>query len=237
MTKDKGGAEEFTQYLLDFANHLAGKSTSDIEKGLKKLFSKKANKVLQTLNNTKKANSVIGNISTILKQPTNVINGLGVLENPIMIFKGIKDTVVGVTNENIKRRYKESNFLTERFLDKSYSVFEKNSPLKFFSDMLGWADEFGARSVWNAAYDDALKLKKTGKNLILTLQDMPTTRRAQRLQAEVSARYRSFTKVKLQSLHFLFRLKCRTDCILCITRLRVNIHPASICTKAKCQKE
>ena len=163
LTKDKGGAEEFTQYLLDFANHLAGKSTSDIEKGLKKLFSKKANKVLQTLNNTKKANSVIGNISTILKQPTNVINGLGVLENPIMIFKGIKDTVVGVTNENIKRRYKESNFLTERFLDKSYSVFEKNSPLKFFSDMLGWADEFGARSVWNAAYDDALKLKKTGK--------------------------------------------------------------------------
>ena len=163
LTRDKGGAEEFTQYLLDFANHLAGKSTSDIEKGLKKLFSKKANKVLQTLNNTKKANSVIGNISTILKQPTNVINGLGVLENPTMIFKGIKDTVEGVTNENIKRRYKESNFLTERFLDKSYSVFEKNSPLKFFSDMLGWADEFGARSVWNAAYDDALKLKKTGK--------------------------------------------------------------------------
>ena len=115
------------------------------------------------VNNRVKTNKVLGNIASTAKQILNQTNGFLVLENPKNMLLGYADWFRGVFGKNtdILKRYGESNFLTERFMDDSFSKFEKKSLQSICANLLGATDEMGVRIIWNAAYNEALDINKT----------------------------------------------------------------------------
>ena len=163
-----GDANNFIKYLNDFANDLAGKTTSNLDRFIIDAGGRKIVKGLSWVNNRVKANKVLGNMASAAKQVLNQANGFLVLDNPKNMLKGYADWFKGKINndEKILNRYKESNFLTERFIDDAFSKFEKRSLQSICANLLGITDEMGVRIIWNAAYDEALELNKTGKENI-----------------------------------------------------------------------
>ena len=151
----------FIEYLNDFANDLAGK-TGGLDRAVIKSMGgagRTTIKALQWFNNRTKSNAVLANIASMSKQIMNIPNGITMLQNPLNIFKGMMDTANGFIHQDngINKLYRKSNFITERFADKVYSKFDKNSPYKFFANLLGLADEIGTRSIWNSLYHEAVK--------------------------------------------------------------------------------
>ena len=151
----------FIEYLNDFANDLAGK-TGGLDRAVIKSMGASGRtviKALQWFNNRTKANAVLGNIASMSKQIMNIPNGIAYLQNPANILRGVIDTGMGFIKKDseIRKAYKKSNFLTTRYSDKAFDKFEPKSANKFFATILGGADEFGTRAVWNALYYEAVK--------------------------------------------------------------------------------
>ena len=88
-------------------------------------------------------------------------------KNPPTVFDGPPSFRQGGHGKGsrgkVRENYQKSDFLTERFLDKSYSQFEKNGLTKGAQWLLGIADEFGTRAIWNAAYREGVKLYEAGE--------------------------------------------------------------------------
>lgn len=160
----------FIGFLQDFSNNLAGK-TSALDRVLtKNSMGRTVLKALSWLNNRTKANAVLGNLGSVTKQVMNIPNGLALLENPANMVGGLLDTLYGCglidkagarRGENeIHKNYELSDFLTERLAaEKSERLFEKNGLTKGAQWLLGAADEFGTRTIWNAAYREGLKIE------------------------------------------------------------------------------
>lgn len=161
---DNGNANNFIKFLNDYANDLAGKTVSNLDRVLIDFGGRKIVKGLSWVNNRVKTNKVLGNIASTAKQILNQTNGFLVLENPKNMLSGYADWFNGVFGKNadILKRYGESNFLTERFVDDSFSKFEKKSLQSICANLLGATDEMGVRIIWNAAYNEALDINKTG---------------------------------------------------------------------------
>ena len=161
---DNGNANNFIKFLNDYANDLAGKTVSNLDRVLIDFGGRKIVKGLSWVNNRVKTNKVLGNIASTAKQILNQTNGFLVLENPKNMLSGYADWFNGVfgKNSDILKRYGESNFLTERFVDDSFSKFEKKSLQSICANLLGATDEMGVRIIWNAAYNEALDINKTG---------------------------------------------------------------------------
>ncbi len=157
------GANGFIKYLNEFASHIAGKSDPLDRVILDKLGSNGRTliKTLNWFNNRVKSNAVLGNIGSVTKQVMNIPNGMELLHNPAGILQGIGDVITG--GKDVREDYKKSDFLTERFLDSSYSQFEKNGLKKGAQWLLSAADEFGTRAIWNAAYREGVRLSKAGE--------------------------------------------------------------------------
>ncbi len=156
-------ANGFIKYLNDFASHIAGKSDALDRVILDKLGSNGRTliKTLNWFNNRVKSNAVLGNVGSVTKQVMNIPNGMELLHNPAGILQGIGDVITG--GKDVRENYKKSDFLTERFLDSSYSQFEKNGLKKGAQWLLSAADEFGTRAIWNAAYREGVRLSEAGE--------------------------------------------------------------------------
>ena len=131
----------FIEYLNDFANDLAGK-TGGLDRAVIKSMGgagRTTIKALQWFNNRTKSNAVLANIASMSKQIMNIPNGITMLKNPLNIFKGMMDTANGFLHRDneTNKLYRKSNFITERFADKAYNKFEKNTPYKFFANLKG----------------------------------------------------------------------------------------------------
>ena len=161
---DNGNANNFIKFLNDYANDLAGKTVSNLDRVLIDCGGRKIVKGLSWVNNRVKTNKVLGNIASTAKQILNQTNGFLVLENPKNMLSGYADWFKGTfgNDADILKRYGESNFLTERFVDDSFSKFEKKSLQSICANLLGATDEMGVRIIWNAAYNEALDINKTG---------------------------------------------------------------------------
>ena len=161
---DNGNANNFIKFLNDYANDLAGKTVSNLDRVLIDFGGRKIVKGLSWVNNRVKTNKVLGNIASSAKQILNQTNGFLVLENPKNMLSGYADWFKGTfgNDADILKRYGESNFLTERFVDDSFSKFEKKSLQSICANLLGATDEMGVRIIWNAAYNEALDINKTG---------------------------------------------------------------------------
>ncbi len=156
-------ANGFIAYLQKYANSLAGKTVSHFDRAVNDSnFGRTATAVIGWLNNKTKASAVLGNINSVLSQVTNMKNVIGKIENQADFIKGAIDALGGLNPDGkISARYKESGFLGERYLDKSFSQFDtkwqKMNPVKWAADVLGFADEIGTRITWNAGYNEAVR--------------------------------------------------------------------------------
>lgn len=157
-----GDLNGFILYLNDFAEMLAGK-TAPIDRALMKVFGnndtgRKVLKALTWLDNRAKGNMIGGNISTILAQPSNMIGALAQIENPADSAKGFSDAWKDLCGDSAMReRSEESNFLSERYLEKAYDRFEKNGIIKGAGKLLGFSDEIGTRVSWHAYYNEGVR--------------------------------------------------------------------------------
>ncbi len=155
----------FIGYLNDYAADLAGKS-SKLDRAVIDSLGARGRTMMKGLrwfNNRTKANAVLGNLGSVAKQVMNLPNGMALLENPANMIPGIVDVFRGFRDGGkIQEQYKKSNFLTERLkLDRAFGKFDKMGPGKVAQNLLGIADEFGTRVIWNAAYREGVNLQKS----------------------------------------------------------------------------
>lgn len=157
----KSDLNSFIAYLGDFANDLAGK-TSGIDRVILKSMGSNGRTMLRALgwlNNRTKANAVMANAGSIAKQVMNLPNGMMYMQNPVgSMLRGIVDVAKGLDKDSkVSQNYKKSGFLTERFMDKAFQKFERMSVGRAAGSLLGMADEFGTRAIWNGLYHEAVQ--------------------------------------------------------------------------------
>lgn len=158
-TSDTKNANNFIEYLQDFANDLAGK-TNSLDRAAQKYLGRRTFKVLSWINSRVKANTVLGNISSSLSQIANVPQGIAFIKNPAYLSKGAGDTMTSFVGKGkLSKLEKQSQFLTERFSGKIYNKFDTkmiDQPKKFAAWMLGALDEVGTKFIWSSAYNKAI---------------------------------------------------------------------------------
>lgn len=161
-------ANSFVVYLENFAKNLAGKS-DPLDRALINHFGSDGRTIVKSLNvinNWFKSSAVLLNLATSAKQLSNLPNGVALLQNPARIFAGIFDMFTLFDKKCRKQmvaNYKKSNFLTERYLDKSYSKITAGPVKKAENALLGFLDEVSTRAIWNAAYREGVILHKAGE--------------------------------------------------------------------------
>lgn len=204
-----GDLNGFILYLNDFAEMLAGK-TAPIDRALMKVFGnndtgRKVLKALSWLDNRAKGNMIGGNISTILAQPSNMIGALAQIENPADSAKGFSDAWKDLCGDSAMRaRSNESNFLSERYLEKSYDRFEKNGIIKGAGKLLGFSDEIGTRVSWHAYYNEGVR---KGENPVEYADNMTRQAVAGRGIGEVPLGFQS----KLGRFFFPFMIEVQNN--------------------------
>ena len=204
-----GDLNGFILYLNDFAEMLAGK-TAPIDRALMKVFGnndtgRKVLKALSWLDNRAKGNMIGGNISTILAQPSNMIGALAQIENPADSAKGFSDAWKDLCGDSAMRaRSNESNFLSERYLEKAYDRFEKNGIIKGAGKLLGFSDEIGTRVSWHAYYNEGVR---KGENPVEYADNMTRQAVAGRGIGEVPLGFQS----KLGRFFFPFMIEVQNN--------------------------
>lgn len=179
---DEGGgrgntnANRFIEYLQSYANYLAGKTTSHIDRFAIQYMGRNFLAVMSWFNNKLKISAVLGNINSVLAQFSNFKNAVGLIENERDFFLGLGDAIASIHPDSpIRRKYKDSGFLLNRFLDKGESKFntlgENLLPTTWAAKLLGLADEVGTRVTWCAGYREAIRKGLTGDEAILYADD------------------------------------------------------------------
>lgn len=156
-------ANGFIAYLQRYANSLAGKTTSHFDRAVQDSnFGRTAMAIVSWLNNKTKASAVLGNINSVLSQVTNIKNVIGKIEHQSDVVRGAIDALAGLNSSGrVAKRYEDSGFLKERYIDRVFSQFDRGwqkvNPVKWAADVLGYADEIGTRITWNAGYNEAVR--------------------------------------------------------------------------------
>ena len=159
-SKDNTTANRLIEYLTDYANDLAGK-TNPMDRYLQKIIpgGRKTMRAIGWLTNRIKSNAVLGNFNSAAAQILNLPQGLADIKYPKNIAIGIMNTV---SEPFVKsNRYKDSQFINERFNSDIYSQFDEkliNQPKKMAVWMLGALDELGTKTIWNGEYSKAVDL-------------------------------------------------------------------------------
>lgn len=156
--KIQGEVNGMQGFLGDYANMLAGK-TSPFDRPVQKLTGRKIFSTVNWVTSRIKSNMVLGNIGSSVAQMLNIPNAIGYIGNPASLFLGVKDSVSGILDKKIQKRYNKSTFLNERFSDplSRFDTKVMNIPKKFATWMLGVLDEVGTKYIWNSAYRQAEK--------------------------------------------------------------------------------
>lgn len=163
-TKMTRNANSAIMYLTRFANSLAGKQASTLDRAVVNWNNEAGRKVLNGIikfNNRVKANSVMGNITSSIKQISNIPNAMTMIKDPVSWGKGIADYLSAMKSGEMSDLIDSSVFMTERYMDTSIDQFKKHTvfdkPKQFAAWMLGFGDEQAARMIWFSAYEDALR--------------------------------------------------------------------------------
>lgn len=151
-------ANRLIEYLTDYANDLAGK-TNPMDRYIQKVIpgGRKTMKAISWVTNRIKSNAVLGNFNSAAAQILNIPQGLADIKNPKNIAIGFWETLTGDKDG----KYKNSQFITERFNSDVYSQFNErliDQPKKLATWLLGALDEFGTKTIWNGEYSKAVDI-------------------------------------------------------------------------------
>lgn len=158
-TQSTRNLNNYIKYLEDFSNDLAGK-TNMWDRPLMERIGRNNWAIVNALNNRVKSNTVLGSVGSSLSQILNVPNGLADVKDPQIIASGFNDYVKSLNGQGHSDLYKQSDFLTERFMDGAQSKFKTKlieQPKKMAVWMLGALDEVGSKFIWSMEYNKALK--------------------------------------------------------------------------------
>lgn len=170
-------ANGLIEWLTDYTNDLAGK-TNPFDRALQKVFSRRAFKVIEWINNRAKSNAILGNLNSALAQVYNLPNGLAYVKDPRDISAGLRDFAqLKAGGKRAQEILRNSNFMTERYLDKHQKQFEESllkKPEQFAEWLLTAGDEQVAQMIYFSAYEQGLR--KNAADPVYYADDM--TRRA-----------------------------------------------------------
>lgn len=170
-------ANGLIEWLTDYTNDLAGK-TNPFDRALQKVFSRRAFKVIEWINNRAKSNAILGNLNSALAQVYNLPNGLAYVKDPRDISAGLRDFAqLKAGGKRAQEILRNSNFMTERYLDKHQKQFEESllkKPEQFAEWLLTAGDEQVAQIIYFSAYEQGLR--KNAADPVYYADDM--TRRA-----------------------------------------------------------
>ena len=164
-TAQDDNMSQFTRYLTDYANDLAGK-TGQIDRAVRGLVGDKVFGVLKKLNSRVKANAILGNVRTATTQIFNIPNAMGVLvdkggsksivdimKGSEMYFKSLLDSKNDISSI--------SPFLCSRYFDTDTGKIGVGATLENLSNfMLSKGDEIATKMIWHSAYQQALRTKQ-----------------------------------------------------------------------------
>lgn len=149
-TQQTRNANGFIEFLTDYANDLAGK-TNPLDRGVQKVFGRKAMKTLEWVNNRVKANAVVGNLGSAIVQIGNIPNATTYVQNPVTWAKAAA-TLANPEKANLLLT--QSPFLTERFMGSTTGMFDQKNVLQKGSEwVLEIGDKKASELIWLAAYN------------------------------------------------------------------------------------
>lgn len=168
-TPEYAKVNNFVEFLDDFANDLAGK-TSDYDRGIQKSIGRKSMNVINWINNRTKANLIVGNLSSVVAQFFNIPQGIaeaGVLNTTRGLGRMSRDLIdrSGPINKSI--------FIKERYSGDIFNRFDKGvlaNTKKAAVWITGIGDEIGTKLIWNSVYEKAIQ--KGIKNPIAYTDDI-----------------------------------------------------------------
>jgi hypothetical protein len=153
-TERTKSANNFVEWLHDYANNLSGK-TADVDRFAMKLIGRGNLRALNSFNNRVKANTVLGNVGSAVAQLANVPAGIASAKQHSAA--GLKDTFVDLFKKNANSG--KSGFLKTRYEDNLYMPFDVrwiDQPKKMAKWMLQAGDQLGSRFIWNSHYRKAI---------------------------------------------------------------------------------
>ena len=158
-TGETRNANNFIEYVRDFANDLAGK-TNPFDRAIQKVIpgGRVAFNGLRWLNNRVKANVILGNAGSALSQIANVPQGIAFAKQ--YSVPGLGRTLASIVKPNM--RITQSPFMKERFAQGMYRQFDTGllqQPKKFAIWMMEGADHLGTAFIWNSAHAKAVAEK------------------------------------------------------------------------------
>jgi hypothetical protein len=176
-------ANQFIDYLMKFANELAGK-TNAIDRSMQNIFGEERGR--QMLNgvsgfsNRIRSGLVVGNINTMLAQFYNLPNVVALAKNPIDILAGMGEAISApFGNKASQETLAKSHFLRERYLDRSFRRFDTDKT-RFAKEVIVRSLELGDKAIADSAfltfYRQALKDGLDDAAAVLRADDL--TRRA-----------------------------------------------------------
>lgn len=160
-TADTRNANNFIEYLQDFANDLAGK-TSKLDRPFQTYIpgGRKTFRILNWSNARIKSNTVLGNAGSSLAQLANIPVGIAKVKNPVYLSKGAGDYLASTIGKGkASKLYNQSQFISERYSGKLFSRFDTKlieQPKRFAAWLLGAADEVGTKFIWSSTYNKAI---------------------------------------------------------------------------------
>ena len=155
-TQESRNANNFIEFLQDFANDLSGK-TNAADRFVQKVIpgGRKAFGVINWLNKRVKANTILGNASSSIAQIFNVPQGIASAK--LYSGQGVLKTVGSIFAKN--EPMLKSTFIKERYANSMFTAFDQGilaQPKKFAVWTVSVLDELGTKFIWNAHYAKAL---------------------------------------------------------------------------------
>lgn len=158
-TEDSKNLNNYTEFLFEFANDLAGK-TNPVDRAVLKAFGEGARKWLTVLDNVGRrvrSNTVLGNAKSAISQVFNLPQAIAET-NPRHLIEGMFGTFRDIhTGDPVMAK---SSFLKERYAKSFYEGFEQGmieNVEKQAKWMLQVGDEIATKYIWRSKYAEAVQ--------------------------------------------------------------------------------
>lgn len=155
-TETTKNANNFIEFLTDYANDLAGK-TNAADRFIQKVIpgGRTTFRAIDWFNKRAKANIILGNLSSSLAQAFNIPQGIASAKE--YGVPGAVRTFGSIFAKNAP--IADSAFIKERYSRTLFDQFDRGilaNTKKFASWVTGVLDEVGTKYIWNSHYEKAL---------------------------------------------------------------------------------
>lgn len=156
QTAESRNANNFIEFLHDYANDLAGK-TNSADRFVQKIVpgGRKTFAAINWINNRIKANMLLGNLSSSVAQVFGIPAGIGSAKQ--YSIPGATRTLASIFEKNPAMA--ESTFIKERYSGSTFNQFNEGmlaNAKKFANWITGVGDEIGTKFIWNSHYEKGL---------------------------------------------------------------------------------